>query len=109
VPVSGLFSFGGFLDLSGLHRNELSGKYVTRIGTSYYRRIGDLALFPAFAGISIELGNAWQSRDDISVEDSVFGGSIWAGVDTPVGPIYLSYGLAEGGDNAFYVVMGRIF
>jgi NTE family protein len=37
------------------------------------------------------------------------GGSLWAGVDTPVGPIYMGYGMAEGGETAFYVVLGRVF
>jgi NTE family protein len=109
APVYGLFRFGGFLELSGLNHNELTGKYVTQLGTSYYRRIGNLALFPAFAGISVEVGNAWGGRQDISLQDSIWGGSIWAGVDTPVGPVYLGVGTAEGGDQAFYVFLGRLF
>jgi NTE family protein len=106
---SRLFRMGGFFDISGINRNQLSGQYATRVGASYYRRIGDLALFPAFAGISLELGNAWESRDDISIEDSVFGGSFWAGVSTPIGPVYVGYGRAEGGEDAFYVSLGRVF
>jgi NTE family protein len=46
---------------------------------------------------------------DISVNRSILGGSLWAGVDTPVGPIYMGYGMAEGGETAFYVVLGRVF
>jgi NTE family protein len=34
---------------------------------------------------------------------------LWTGVDTPIGPIYLGYGFAEGGENAFYVALGRVF
>ena len=106
---SRLFRIGGFFDISGINRNELSGQHATRLGAAYYRRIGDLALFPAFAGASIELGNAWDSREDISSRGSIFGGSFWAGVDTPVGPIYVGYGRAEGGEDAFYVSLGRVF
>jgi NTE family protein len=104
-----VFRFGGFFDLSGLNRNELTGKYVARVGASYYRRIGDLALFPAFAGFSVEVGNAFERRSDITLDRSLIGGSLWAGVDTPVGPVYVAYGTAEGGDDAFYVFLGRIF
>jgi len=104
-----LFRFGGFFDLSGLNRNEFSGKYVARVGASYYRRIGDFAFFPAFAGVSLEVGNAFENRDDISLDKSVVGGSLWAGVDTPIGPVYVAYGAAEGGEDAFYVFLGRIF
>jgi len=108
-PLDRRFRLGGFLDLSGLAQEQLIGKYAARLGASYYRRIGDLALFPAFAGISVELGNAWGARDDISLGDTIWGGSIWAGVDTPVGPIYVGYGRAEGDRDAVYVHLGRAF
>jgi NTE family protein len=109
APLNRLFRAGGFFDISGLNRNQLAGQHAARIGASWYRRIGDLALFPAFAGVSLELGNVWESREDISSRNSIFGGSFWAGVSTPVGPIYVGYGRAEGGEDAFYVFLGRIF
>jgi NTE family protein len=106
---SRLFRMGGFFDISGLNRNQLSGQHATRVGAAYYRRIGDLALFPAFAGMSLELGNVWESREDITSHGSIFGGSFWGGVDTPIGPVYIGYGRAEGGEDAFYVSLGRVF
>jgi NTE family protein len=106
---SRLFRMGGFFDISGINRNQLSGQYAARLGASYYRRIGDLALFPAFAGVSVELGNAWRSRDDIAMKNTILGGAFWAGVSTPVGPIYVGYGRAEGGEDSFYVSLGRVF
>jgi NTE family protein len=109
APNSRLYRMGGFFDISGLNRNQLSGQHATRLGAAYYRRIGDLALFPAFAGMSLELGNVWDTREEISARDSFFGGSFWAGVDTPVGPVYIGYGRAEGGEDAFYVSLGRVF
>jgi NTE family protein len=109
AAASRLFRMGGFFDISGLNRNQLFGQHATRVGASYYRRIGDLALFPAFAGFSLEFGNVWESRSDISADGSILGGSFWAGVSTPVGPVYVGYGRAEGGEDAFYVSLGRIF
>jgi NTE family protein len=109
APVHRMFRMGGLFDLSGLNRNEISGQYAMRVGTSYFRRIGDLTLFPAFAGVSLELGNAWTSRGDISLDNSLFGASFWAGVSTPVGPVYVGYGLAEDDNEAFYVSLGRVF
>jgi len=108
-PLDRAFRLGGFLDLSGLAEEQLIGKYVARLGASYYRRIGDLALFPAFAGVTVELGNAWDARRDISFGDAIWGASVWAGVDTPVGPIYVGYGRAEGDRDAAYVHLGRAF
>lgn len=109
APPQGRVRFGGFFDLSGLNRDQLSGQHAARVGLSYYRRIGDLSLFPAFAGVSFEYGNVWDERSEISLDDARLGGSLWAGVDTPIGPVYVGYGAAEGGSNAFYVNLGRVF
>jgi NTE family protein len=109
APANSMFRMGGFFDLSGLNRDELVGQHAMRLGAAYYRRIGDLALFPAFVGATIEVGNVWQSHHEISLGRSVVGGSFWAGVSTPVGPIYVGYGRAEGGLDAFYIALGRVF
>jgi NTE family protein len=109
APLDRLFRMGGFFDISGLNRNQLSGQHAIRAGAAYYRRIGDLALFPAFAGVSMELGNVFATRSDISTTNSIFGASFWAGVSTPIGPVYVGYGRADTGQDAFYVFLGRIF
>ncbi len=109
APLNRAFKFGGFLDLSGLNQGQLKGQHVARIGASYYRRIGNLTFLPAYAGVSVELGNAWNDRESISRKSALLGGSIWAGVDSPVGPIYVGYGRTEGGIKAYYVYLGRAF
>jgi NTE family protein len=109
APLESAFRLGGFFDLSGLNPHQLTGQEVVRVGASFYRRIGNLALFPAFAGISLEVGNAWDNRADVNLSEGLVGGSAWAGVDTPIGPVYVGYGLAEGGRDAFYVFLGRAF
>jgi NTE family protein len=108
-PVYGLFGLGGFRDLSGFNSQEITGQNVARLGGSYYRRVGNLPLFPAFVGASVEVGNVWERRSEISLTDSIWGGSLWAGVDTPAGPVFLAYGSSEGGNHAFYVLLGRLF
>jgi len=109
TPMFALFDFGGFRDLSGLHQDEITGQHVARIGASYYRRIANSAFFPAFVGFSAEVGNAWTNRRDISLKRSIWGGSIWAGVDTPAGPVFIAYGSSEGGHDAVYVFLGHLF
>ncbi len=109
APLNRAFKFGGFLDLSGLNQGQLKGQHVARIGASYYRRIGDLTFLPAYAGVSVEIGNAWDDRASISRKNTLLGGSIWGGVDSPVGPIYVGYGRTEGGVKAYYVYLGRAF
>jgi NTE family protein len=59
--------------------------------------------------VSLELGNAFTSRSDISLDNALFGLSFWAGISTPVGPVYVGYGVAEDDNDACYVSLGRIF
>ncbi len=109
TPIYSIFDLGGLFDLSGLDRNELTGQHAARIGGIFYRRLNDLAVLPAFAGFSLEYGGVWDDRDAIGAAGARLGGSIWVGVDSPIGPVYAAYGRAEGGQDAFYLFLGRIF
>jgi NTE family protein len=109
APLTSAYRFGGLFDLSGLGRSTVLTQNVARIGASFYRRINNLALFPAFVGVSLEYGNAWETRSAISFDSALLGGSLWIGLDTPIGPIYGAYGRTEEGNTAFYLVLGRIF
>jgi NTE family protein len=109
APAHSQFRLGGFLDMSGLRRNELMGQYAARIGASYYRQIGDIALLPAFAGISLELGNVWDDRSAISARSALAAASLWAGVATPLGPFYVGAGRTDDGSSAVYLALGGVF
>ena len=109
TPIYSIFELGGLFDLSGLDRNELTGQHAARIGGLFYRRLNDLAVLPAFAGISLEYGGVWEDRSAISSASARLGGSVWIGVDSPIGPVYAAYGRAEAGEGAFYLFLGRIF
>ncbi len=63
---------------------------------------------PAYAGVSLEAGNTWLERDDM-FSDLRMNGSLFFGLDTPLGPVYLATGFDEGGDKAFYLFLGRTF
>jgi NTE family protein len=104
-----LYRLGGFFNLSGLNPDELSGQHTGIANLAYYRRVGDIALLPAYIGGTVELGNTWQDRSDISLDSSIFAGSVFVGVDTIIGPIYTAVGLAEGGQGALYFYVGRTF
>jgi len=55
------------------------------------------------------LGNVFENRDDIGLSDSIYAGSLFLGADTFIGPVYVAYGNAEGGNSAFYIFLGRGF
>ena len=109
-----LLTTGGLFQLSGYQRDELSGRH-TAIGRAiYYQKLRANPLrgfldATIYAGVSLELGNAWANSSDISLGDSILAGSLFLGADTFVGPVYLAGGLAEGGKSALYLFVGRPF
>jgi NTE family protein len=109
APLHSQFRVGGFRDLSGLTRNELSGQNAARVGLSYFSQIGHFARFPAFAGISLERGNVWDDRHAVSFDDAIAAGSLWAGIATPIGPVYLATGRTDDGRSAVYFSLGGAF
>jgi NTE family protein len=108
--IENFFPLGGFLRLSGLERDEISGPHAALARLVYYRRVGDTTggLFetPIYLGISAEAGNVWQTRSDIGFSSAQLNGSLFAGVDSYFGPIYLAAGFAEGGSKNVYLFIG---
>ena len=60
-----------------------------------------------FAGGSLEGGNAWASRRDISIQGLRYGTSLFIGADTGMGPLYLSVVSAPKGYTGLYLFLGR--
>jgi NTE family protein len=113
APVQSLFRVGGPFRLSGLDPNALSGQFAALARLTYARRVNDFQLMPAYVGASLEAGNAWMARDDVGFDDLVYGGNVYFGVDTPIGPLYLGAGysdggVAEGGQYAGFLQLGRV-
>ena len=113
VSPQQLFALGGFLELSGLPTDALAGTQYGLARAIVFRRVsrGGTGFFeyPAYLGVSVEAGNVWATRDDVELRGLETGGSIFLGAESPVGPVYLAAGLAEGGERAFYLLLGRTF
>jgi len=100
---------GGFLRLSGLDFGQISGPHAAIGKLVYYRRAGDytgLLDIPVYLGASVEMGNVWQDRSDMSFDSLLVNGSLFTAFDTYFGAIYVAVGMAEGGDRAFYLSIG---
>jgi NTE family protein len=108
-----LFPLGGFLNLSGLKANSLTGPHFGISRLLLYRQIGrggpGFLDVPAYLGISLEAGNVWQHRGDASFGSTRKDASVFLGLDTPIGPVYLATGFDDGGNKAFYLFLGRTF
>ncbi|MEN8199439.1 MAG: patatin, partial [Thermodesulfobacteriota bacterium] len=109
APVQNLYRLGGFLRLSGLQEQQLSGQHSGLARLVYLHRVQDAQFFQSYLGMSLEAGNVWQREEDIGLDNSLAGGSVFLGLDTPIGPFFLGYGLAEGGESSFYLYLGPLF
>ena len=112
LPFYDDFALGGFLNLSGLDRNQLRGSRLGFAAVSYYRRVNrDPGLFGSnyYIGASLEAGNVWLPDTEVVLSDVRAGGSLFLGADTLVGPLYLAYGKAEGQRGSWYLYLGRVF
>jgi len=109
APIQNLFRLGGFGNLSGFSHNQLSGQHYGLLSGTYYRKFGNSSFVSAYLGGSLELGNVWQSKDDIGFKNSIFAGNIFVGADTAIGPLYLAYGKTENNEDSLYLFLGKIF
>src|SRR5690606_37587569 len=91
---------------------EISGPHAGLTRLVYYRRSGEtgggLFNIPLYLGASLEAGNVWRSRSDISTGSLLFNGSVFAGYDTYFGPLFLGAGVGEDGDTSFYLFLGAL-
>ena len=105
-----LFRLGGFQRLSGYERGAISGPHAAVAKLLYYRRIGESpgGLFdaPVYLGGSLEAGNVWQERSDMSFGSASIHGSLFVGMDSYVGPMFFAVGAGEGGLTNFYLFIG---
>lgn len=101
----------GFTNLSGFTERELIGTQSALGRAVYYRQFGDaeqLFSMPAYIGASLEVGNAWERRDEISLDSLIVAGSLFVGTVTPFGPVFLGYGRADSGAGSWYLTFGSL-
>jgi NTE family protein len=113
TDVRKLFTLGGFLKLSGLKQDSLIGPNYGIARVLFYREIGrggpGFLDVPAYLGASFEVGNVWQNRGDAGFGSAHKDASLFLGLDTLIGPIYIGTGLGDGGTTNFYLFLGRTF
>lgn len=109
VPIQYRSPLGGFLRLSGYHENEIHGNHLLIGQAIYFKEIKSIGSFPAYLGFSVEAGNVWEVQDDVSFKDLIPAGSVFFGLDSLLGPLYLGFGYAEGGRHSIYLYLGKNF
>jgi predicted acylesterase/phospholipase RssA len=113
LPYYDGFKLGGFRRLSGYTLDELYGPYMAFGSVTYLREINRFKTSiiggAYYLGATLEAGNAWRGGSDVSLSDLRYAGSVFMGIDSPLGPVYLAYGLAEGGRRVLSFQVGVAF
>ena len=113
LDVRTQYPLGGLFNLSGIAADSLAGPEYAIARVLLYRKIGrggDGPFdFPTYVGVSFEAGNVYEKLGDINWQSSRKDASIFLGIDTLLGPVYLATGYEEHGREAFYLFLGRTF
>ncbi|WP_299810548.1 patatin-like phospholipase family protein [uncultured Shewanella sp.] len=102
---------GGFLNLSGYHKNSLYGSHKIFGAFVYQYDLGRDVLgmteYPLYLGTSIEAGNVWSQKDSVSLDDLIYAGSLYLGIDTSVGPAAFGFGASDDGEKTVFLFIGK--
>ena len=109
APIYALYRGGGLFNLSGLQPNQVNGQNFGLALVSYrYDLSGKGGLFPAYAGVSAEYGNAGAHHGD-PFDNGIMNGSIFFGNRSPIGPLYWGFAFAEDDERAYFMRIGNVF
>ena len=107
------FTLGGPFNLSGYAAGELRGKHRGIGRLLYYRRLGQDPVSGLdnqfYLGFSLEAGNVWESREAITLSNTLTAGTLFVVFDTLVGPFYLGYGMGENDRSSAFLYLGQTF
>ena len=108
APYYDQFSHGGLFDFSGYQINELVGREFA-FGALQFRRAVTLNahlrgghLPRRLAGDRQRLGAPGRT----SAHGVIVSGSLFLGIASKIGPVYLAYGQSEHGVSALYLYLG---
>ncbi|WP_423929181.1 patatin-like phospholipase family protein [Dokdonella sp.] len=109
APIQSLYRLGGRYRLAGYKFNELTGQNYAILIAGYTYKLNEFFGRSTTFGGSIEYGNAWEKRSDMSFSDGVLNASLFAGFDSWVGPMLFGIGMREGGEQVLFLDIGRAF
>ena len=110
--VTSSFVLGGARQLSGFRQDSVSGQNISLLRMVYYRRLTPRAYvpldFPLYLGASLERGRAWNNDNEFD-SGYINAASVFLGMDTPLGPLNISYGFNSEDQKAVYLNLGNTF
>jgi NTE family protein len=108
LPAYDTFSLGGLLSLSGYQDNQLLGTGIKLGRVVYHYRIAPGGRFvnAYYAGASLEAGNVENRVNGPATSGAIWASALFVAADSIIGPLYLAFGYAEGGNYAVYLFLG---
>lgn len=107
------FLLGGLFRLSGYGPDELVGAEGALARLIVYRQLDrqTLVFVPKgwYVGVSLEAGNVFQASESIDTGAFLYGGALFLGADTPLGPLLVGVGYSEPSQRRIYLSFGRSF
>ncbi len=106
LPGYEMFSWGGFLQMSGYRTGQLTGRELVFGRLVYVYKLVDQ---PIFEGVHVGF-----SLEAARLRDGFFPGlvhakstSMFVGFDSPIGPMFVALGAAADGNRALYLFLGK--
>lgn len=108
LPRYDLLQWGGFLQQSGYPTGALLGQELTFGRLVYTYKLLDTRIFEGlYAGVSLEAGRMNGPLVPGSPTGLLKSTALFAGLDTPIGALYLGFGFAADGNRSAYLYLGR--
>lgn len=108
LPRNDLFQWGGLLQQSGYRTGALMGESLAFGRLVYYHKLARFRLLEGmYGGFSLEAGRVGKPLVPGGPEGLLKSGSLFLGLDSPVGPLYVGYGRAADGNSSLYLFLGR--
>lgn len=109
LPPWRQFQLGGVRSFPALERGELRGEGYWSGSATWLQRVADIQTVfgqVLYGGISLQAARV-SGRIDGVREGSVYGGALFLGGRTPVGPLRLSLGIASQDNVMLHLALGR--
>jgi NTE family protein len=107
-PVYVSTPWGGFLQQSGFQTGQLLNERFLYGRLIYNYRLLTVPLFEGlYAGFSAEAGDYGRPLVAGNPTGTLYSGAAFLAFDSPLGPMYLGYGIGTGGNSAAYFYLGR--
>lgn len=112
-------ALGGFQRLSGFSDDSLLGNQLAFGRLKYQYRLsgnsGSSLNFPLYLGATLEAGNVYDKKAidpqkrTFSFDNLLGAGSVYFGINSFLGPVYLAYGYHDTHNQSLYLYFGKEF